>query len=80
MACIIGARYNVAVLFGYWRMSYEIFVGFVIKPQMLIEEVELLSKFKRKTLFSAVIKYVAPVCIILILISSVLDALGIFKI
>ena len=61
-------------------MSYEIFVGFVIKPQMLIKEVELSSKFKRKTLFSAVIKYLAPVCIILILISSVLDALGIFKI
>ena len=80
MARIIGTHYNFAVLFSYWQMSYEIFVGFVIKPQMLIEEVELLSKFKRKTLFSAVIKYVAPVCIILILISSVLDALGIFKI
>lgn len=57
-----------------------IFIGFVIKPQMLIEEVELSSKFKRKALFSAIIKYAAPICIILILVSSILDAFGIFKI
>ncbi len=57
-----------------------IFIGFVIKPQMLIEEVELSSKFRRKALFSAIIKYAAPICIILILVSSVLDAFGIFKI
>ncbi len=57
-----------------------IFIGFVIKPQMLIEEVELSSEFRRKALFSAIIKYAAPICIILILVSSVLDAFGIFKI
>ncbi|MBO4940967.1 MAG: sodium-dependent transporter [Clostridia bacterium] len=57
-----------------------IFVGYVLKPQSLIEEVELSSKFKRKALFTFVIKYLAPICIVLILISSVLDTLGIFKI
>ncbi len=57
-----------------------IFVGFVIKPKAIEEEVELSGKFKRKALFNAIIKYVAPVCIVLILISSVLDAFGIFKI
>ncbi|MBQ3006178.1 MAG: sodium-dependent transporter [Clostridia bacterium] len=57
-----------------------IFVGYVIKPKALIEEIELTGPFKAKTLFTVVIKYVAPVCIILILISSVLDALGIMKI
>ena len=57
-----------------------IFIGYVIKPKSLIEEVEIGGKFKAKTLFTIVIKYVAPVCIILILISSVLDALGIMKI
>ncbi len=57
-----------------------IFVGYVIKPKCLIEEIELTGKFKSKTLFTIVIKYVAPICIILILISSVLDALGIMKI
>lgn len=58
-----------------------IFVGFVIKPQAIIDEVELNGvKFKRKKLFSVIIKYVAPVFIVLILVSSVLDAFGIFNI
>lgn len=57
-----------------------IFVGYVIKPSVVIEEVELTNKFKKKKLFTFVIKYLAPVCILLILISSVLDAFGIFKI
>jgi len=57
-----------------------VFVGYVIKPQSLIDEVELSSKFKRKKLFVFVIKYMAPICIVLILVSSVLDAFGIFKI
>lgn len=57
-----------------------IFVGYILKPKALIEEVEIGGKFKSKTLFTIVIKYIAPVCIVLILISSVLDALGIMKI
>ncbi len=57
-----------------------ILVGYVIKPKALIEEIEIGGKFKRKKLFTIVIKYIAPVCIVLILISSVLDALGIAKI
>lgn len=56
-----------------------VFVGYVIKPQAVIDEVELTGKFKKKALFTFVIKYLAPVCIIAILISSVLDAyIGIF--
>jgi len=57
-----------------------IFVGYVIKPQAISEEVEISGKFGRKKLFVFVIKYLAPVCIVLILVSSVLDALGIIKI
>ena len=57
-----------------------IFVGYVLKPKAIIEEIELTGPFKAKTLFTVVIKYIAPVCIVLILISSVLDALGIAKI
>ena len=57
-----------------------IFIGYVIKPQILIEEAELTGEFKRKKLFSVVIKYFAPICIVLILVSSVLDTFGVFKI
>ena len=57
-----------------------IFVGYVVKTKIVSDEVELSGKFKRKALFEFVIKYLAPVCIVLILISSVLDVFGIFKI
>lgn len=56
------------------------FVGYVIKPETLIEEIEQGRGFKGKKLFSLMIKYIAPVCIILILITSILDVLGIMKI
>ena len=57
-----------------------IFVGYIIKPKTIEEEIEVSGRFKNKKLFGVVIKYIAPICIILILISSVLDALGIVKI
>lgn len=57
-----------------------IFVGYFLTPKPLIEEIELTGKFKAKNMFVVIIKYIAPVCIVLILISSVLDGLGIFKI
>ncbi len=55
------------------------FIGFVIKPQAVIDEVESSGKFKRKKLFTVVIKFVAPICIILILLTSLLQAFGKFS-
>ena len=49
-----------------------IVIGFVVKPRWVEEEVELSGDFKRKSLFRVVIKYVAPICIVLILLSSVI--------
>jgi NSS family neurotransmitter:Na+ symporter len=57
-----------------------VFVGYVIKPKVLEDEIETNGKFKSKKMFNVIVKYIAPVCIILILISSILDALGIMKI
>lgn len=57
-----------------------IFVGYVIKPKTVIEEMELCGPFKRKRLFTVVIKYIAPICIVLILISSLLSAFKIIVI
>ncbi len=57
-----------------------IFVGYIIKPKTLIEEIELNNvKFKKKALFTIVIKYFAPICIVLILVTSVLGAFGLFN-
>ena len=53
-----------------------ILVGYIIKPKAIIEEVELSGKFKAKKLFVVVIKYIAPIFIVLILASSVLSGLG----
>ena len=55
-----------------------LFVGYVIKPKTLLDEAQL-TPFSTK-LFTVVIRYVAPVCILLILLSSVLSVLGIMKI
>jgi len=57
-----------------------IFVGYILKPKALIEEVELDHAFKQKRLFTVIIRYVAPVCILAILGSAVLSAFGIIKI
>lgn len=58
-----------------------IFTGYIIKPDSVIEEVETCGvRFKKKKLFTVVIKYIAPICILLILISSVLDAFKIYEI
>ena len=58
-----------------------ILIGFVIKPKTIIEEAEENGQtFKSKKLFTVMIKYVAPIFILLILISSILDGFGIIKI
>ena len=58
----------------------SIFIGFFVKTKTVADEVELNGPFKRKKLFNVMIKYIAPVCILLILISSVLSAFGVIKI
>ena len=61
-------------------LATSIFVGFFLKPKTIIEEVELSGTFKSKKLFTVVIRYVAPVCILTILVSSILSAFGIVSI
>jgi len=53
-----------------------VFAAFVIKPQTIIDEVENGAPFKAKKLYVTMIKYIAPVFIIMIFISSVLKGLG----
>lgn len=49
-----------------------IFVGFILKPKAIIDEVKATDgKFKSEKLFTVMIKYVCPVFLILILASSV---------
>lgn len=57
-----------------------IFIGYVVKTQLVVDEVKSSSKFGREKLFVVVIKYVAPIFIVAILVSSVLSGLGIITI
>lgn len=58
-----------------------IFVGFIIKPKAIADEVKATDgTFKGEKLFTVMIKWIAPIFLIMILISSVASALGIFKI
>jgi len=57
-----------------------IFVGWILKPRVLVEEIECSGKFTLKKLFVVIIRYVAPVCLLAVLISSVLDAFAIITI
>lgn len=58
-----------------------IFVGFVIKPKVVVDEVkESDGTFKAEKLFTIMIKWIAPVFLVAILATSVADAMGWFVI
>ena len=49
-----------------------ILIGFVVKPKYISDEVEVSGKFKSKKMYNVIIKFIVPVCMIIILVSSVL--------
>ena len=57
-----------------------IVVGFVIKPDAIISEVELNGPFRMKHFYTAMVKWIAPILIFAILVSGILQSLGILKI
>lgn len=58
-----------------------IFIGFVVKPKVIIDEVKSSDgKFSGEKLFTIMIKWIAPIFLVLILVSSILSAMGIFTI
>ena len=57
-----------------------IFIVFITKPSLVIDEVSMNGGFKSKKMFCVIIKYFAPVFLVAILVSSVLSALGVISI
>ncbi len=49
-----------------------IFIAYVVKTKVVEEEVELNSRFKSKKLYQVMIKYICPVLLVAILISSLI--------
>lgn len=57
-----------------------IFVGYIIKPKAIIDEILVSSDhFRSQKLYVLIIRYFAPLLIVLILISSILNTFGIIK-
>lgn len=49
----------------------SILIGYIIKPSYISEEIETSGKFKSKALYNVLIKFVVPVCMVIILVSSI---------
>ncbi|MGI6105172.1 MAG: sodium-dependent transporter [Raoultibacter sp.] len=56
-----------------------IFVGWIIKPKTLVDEIKLSSSFRLEGAWTIMVKYVAPVLVFLILVSFVGAQFGLFS-
>lgn len=56
-----------------------IFAGYIMKVKGIAEEVKISSKFKEEKFYAIIIRYMAPVFIVIIFITSILNGLGIIK-
>lgn len=54
-----------------------LFVGYIIKPKAIHDEVTASGKFNRYGLYCAMVKYIAPVLLLAILISGILNVFGV---
>lgn len=61
-------------------LSTCIFIGFVVKPKTIIDEVEKNGVFKEKTFYTIMIKWIAPVMIVAILFFSIMEVMGIITV
>ena len=53
-----------------------IFVGYIIKPKTIIEEVELNGPLKIRKFYVFMIRFAAPICLVAILVFAVMEAMG----
>lgn len=55
-------------------------IGYFIKPKFVYDEVERTGAFPEKKFYTFMLKYAAPVCLVLILIFAVSEAMGWIKV
>lgn len=56
-----------------------IFIGWIIKPKIIVDHVKQSSKFSGEKLFTVMIKYIAPIFVLIIMAFYILDTVGILK-
>ncbi len=57
-----------------------VFVAYVIKPDKIIDEIYAEGEVKRKSYFAAMLRYVVPVCLIVVFVFAVLEGIGVIAI
>lgn len=67
-----------SVLMPFVALLSTLFIGFILKPKVIVDEVQLSGEFRRQKLYSFFVKWLAPLMVAAILISSVLQGLGVF--
>ena len=56
-----------------------VFVGWIVKPKTIIDEVRVSAPFKAAPAWTIMIKYIAPVLVIIILVAYVAAQFGFFS-
>ena len=56
-----------------------VFVGWVVKPKVVIDEVKSSGKFAGEKLFTVMVKYIAPVLLVVILVAYTASQFGLFS-
>ena len=57
-----------------------LFIGFIVGPKFITDEVESSGSFKSKKMFIVLVKWICPIALVLILLTGLLDFFDIFKI
>lgn len=68
-----------SVLMPIVALMTVIFIGWIMKPSIIIEEVKQSSDFKLEKAWTVIIKYVAPVLLVVILVAYVGAQFGLFS-
>lgn len=65
-----------SVLMPLVALLSTVFIGFVLSPQVIVDEVTLSAQFKRQNMYKFFVKWIAPIMVAVILIFSTLQGLG----
>ena len=57
-----------------------ILVAYIIRPKLVTDEVELSGRFKQKAMFSVMIKFIAPIFLLIILTFAILEGVGVITV
>lgn len=68
-----------SVLMPFGAFMTCIIIGYIVDVDVVADEIKLSSAFKREAMYRVMIKYIAPVFIVAILATSVLEAFGLLS-